>query len=126
MIDTTLYARRVLPNGRVRYTVAGCRWDKDVWPAGWHLVGVQPGWKTIMYRVQIDKAHFAAVLAEQREAVSEALRTALQGRPQPDSERTRKAIEAFRAAGGLDGDAWIAPTAADIIDAILGALEGEP
>ena len=94
-----LYRRTVTPSGRVRYVECGVDLP-TVFPIGHHLVSVEPGFTSTMYR--IDPAHAAtlATLHECRDEVIAAAREAMA--PHPDRRLTpaqAKAWEALQATG---------------------------
>lgn len=97
--DEPLYTRHVSPNGRVSYVPHGARFDADNWPTGAHLVVVQPGLRSIRYRIDPDHAGLLAAGREHRDALIAVVRDAMTGKPEtplpPDLE-TRLAGIWFR------------------------------
>ena len=120
--ETVLYRRVVSPGGRVSYIEDGRRWDGEVWPLGWHIVGVRPGERTVLYGVEADHAGLLAALREHQSVVQDAIMQAMSAKPVPDTATARKAYEAYRAAGGCDGDVWLRGSAWDVFDAIMQAV----
>lgn len=121
--ETVLYRKVVSAGGRVSYIEDSRRWDGNALPIGWHLVGVIPGVRTVLYGVAPDRVATLAALREHQSVVLDAVQQAMRGRPVPDTARSRKAYEAYRAAGGCEDDAWLLGSAMDVFDAITQSLE---
>ena len=66
----SLYRRLVSPSGRARYTPVAEEVAIDALPAGYHLVHVEPGCRSVIYGVNPDHA---ALLAAARDAEGPAL-----------------------------------------------------
>lgn len=97
---TTLYEKR----GRRYYPVAEER-QYDSWPAGSHLVVVQPGCQHYSYNVDPDRAALLAAAVPIREQIIERLVEMQRMRPtrRPVTSAQQAAWHKFQSAMGTDG-----------------------
>jgi len=120
--DDTLYAKTGTGRG-TRYVPVARHWDCDVWPHGHHLVYIpDDGGRSIRYGVDPDRVGVLAALREHRDVIQRAVAKAMKERPSLDDETAARALEAYRAAGGLPSFAYHVASAGDVLAALERAL----
>jgi len=120
-MSETLY-RKVQAGKSVRYLPVAERESVSAWPKGHHLVSCSPGHRLTQYRVEPDSVSLLAALTMHRDDVVKAIAEAFKYTPEEDSARSRKAIEAYYAAGGKEGDRLRSESAAGIFDILVNAV----
>ena len=99
----------------------------DTFPAGFHLLAVQPGIRSCMYRVNPATADLLAALKLCREAALTAMREASAERPTSRrlTKREQQALAAYYEIAGPEARfSMTIPAAASILDAIEAVLTG--
>ena len=119
----TLYKKEV--NGkRVRYRPVREEVEWDSFPAGFHLLHVKPGFKSITYRVDPDTASLVAASKVAVDAMVKALMDAGTFRPEPTplTKKQSAAWEEFQKAMGPGRGILYASSARDTAEAGIRAL----
>lgn len=120
----TLYTK-TMRGKRAVYTPAAESVEWDSLPEGFHLVAVQPGLRSCMYRVNPATADLLAALKLCREAAITAMREASAERPSSRllTPVEREALAAYYAVAGPEARFTMTiPAASDVLDAIEAVL----
>lgn len=116
----TLYTRHVSASGRVSYQPFGESWHPPAWPYGAHLVVVQPGLQSTMYRVEPTHAPLLVAAKEHEPEVVKVVQHAMSARPEREelTDVQRKAWEKLQATGVR----LMVGSAQSVFDALVSAL----
>ena len=119
MSPDTLY-RKVQTGKRVRYEPVAEHVQWDAFPAGAHLVLVQPGMRSAMRCVDPDWAGVEAALKLCQDEAAKALRAESEPRPMvPMTARELKAYAAWKAVMGDDVFRMKLPSAMGYVEAVF-------
>ena len=123
MTGDTLYRRIVSPGGRVTYEPVAVEDSRLAWGPGSYLVVVRPGMASTTRIIEPDNAALLAASVPARDAMVRAMQSKDKPTPEAeDTERQRRAWQAYVDAGGTVPLVMRRESAAAVVDAGIAAL----